>query len=90
MLTGPVRALTSLITVAQEVGALVVPSGQRVALVGSGGAGNSTPIKLIARFYDPEVGRVLIDGTDVRDFDLVCLGDRRTRHDRPAVRGLFA
>jgi ABC-type multidrug transport system fused ATPase/permease subunit len=41
--------------------------GQTVALVGHTGAGKSTVVKLLARFYDPTSGRVLIDGTDVRD-----------------------
>jgi ATP-binding cassette subfamily B protein len=41
-----------------------------VALVGQTGAGKSTLVKLIARFYDVTGGAVLVDGTDVRDFDL--------------------
>ncbi|HEX5249994.1 MAG TPA: ABC transporter ATP-binding protein [Gaiellales bacterium] len=41
--------------------------GQTVALVGHTGAGKSTVVKLLARFYDPTSGRVLIDGTDVRE-----------------------
>ncbi|MBA2764316.1 MAG: ABC transporter ATP-binding protein [Thermoleophilaceae bacterium] len=45
---------------------LVVPPGQTVALVGPTGAGKSTLAKLVARFYDPTVGRVLIDGHDLR------------------------
>lgn len=43
-----------------------VAAGQTVALVGHTGAGKSTIIKLLARFYDPQAGRILIDGTDVR------------------------
>jgi ABC-type multidrug transport system fused ATPase/permease subunit len=46
---------------------LVVPPGQTVALVGATGAGKSTLAKLVARFYDPERGRVLVDGHDLRD-----------------------
>jgi len=46
---------------------LTVPPGQTVALVGSTGAGKSTFAKLVARFYDPTEGRVLIDGHDLRD-----------------------
>jgi ATP-binding cassette subfamily B protein len=46
---------------------LVVPPGQTVALVGATGAGKSTLAKLVARFYDPSSGRVLIDGHDLRD-----------------------
>jgi ABC-type multidrug transport system fused ATPase/permease subunit len=46
---------------------LVVPPGQTLALVGETGAGKSTLAKLVARFYDPDAGRVLIDGHDLRD-----------------------
>ena len=46
---------------------LTVPPGQTVALVGETGAGKSTFAKLVARFYDPTEGRVLIDGHDLRD-----------------------
>ncbi len=49
---------------------LTITPGETVALVGQTGAGKSTLVKLIARFYDATAGRVLIDGTDVRDFDL--------------------
>jgi ABC-type multidrug transport system fused ATPase/permease subunit len=46
---------------------LHVPPGQTVALVGATGAGKSTLAKLVARFYDPQHGSVLIDGHDLRD-----------------------
>jgi ATP-binding cassette subfamily B protein len=46
---------------------LHIPAGQTVALVGSTGAGKSTLAKLIARFYDPTVGAVRLDGVDLRD-----------------------
>ena len=46
---------------------LAVPAGQTVALVGATGAGKSTFAKLVARFYDPTDGRVLVDGHDLRD-----------------------
>ncbi|MFJ1655496.1 ABC transporter ATP-binding protein [Streptomyces sp. NPDC088337] len=46
---------------------LVVPAGQTVAVVGSTGAGKSTLAKLLARFYDPTEGRVLLDGVDLRE-----------------------
>ncbi len=46
---------------------LHVPPGQTLALVGATGAGKSTMAKLVARFYDPTVGRVLVDGHDLRD-----------------------
>jgi ATP-binding cassette subfamily B protein len=45
---------------------LVIPPGQTVALVGATGAGKSTFAKLVARFYDPTEGRVLVDGHDLR------------------------
>ncbi|MFG3348220.1 ABC transporter ATP-binding protein [Streptomyces sp. NPDC048018] len=46
---------------------LTVPAGQTVAVVGATGAGKSTLAKLLARFYDPTEGRVLLDGVDLRD-----------------------
>jgi ATP-binding cassette, subfamily B, bacterial len=49
---------------------LSITPGETVALVGQTGAGKSTLVKLVARFYDVTSGSVLIDGTDVREFDL--------------------
>jgi ATP-binding cassette subfamily B protein len=46
---------------------LHIPGGQTVALVGETGAGKSTFAKLVARFYDPQAGRVLVDGHDLRE-----------------------
>ncbi|MFI6209674.1 ABC transporter ATP-binding protein [Streptomyces sp. NPDC051041] len=46
---------------------LTLPAGQTVAVVGTTGAGKSTLAKLLARFYDPSAGRVLLDGVDLRD-----------------------
>ena len=47
--------------------------GERVALVGENGAGKTTITKLIARLYDPTEGRITLDGTDLREYDLVSL-----------------
>lgn len=47
--------------------------GQRVALLGATGSGKSTLVSLIARFYDVTGGRVLVDGVDVRDWDMEAL-----------------
>ncbi|WP_411575784.1 ABC transporter ATP-binding protein [Streptomyces mutabilis] len=49
---------------------LSIPAGQTVAFVGETGAGKSTLVKLVARFYDPTGGRVTVDGRDLRDLDL--------------------
>ncbi|GHK04502.1 ABC transporter [Streptomyces sp. Y2F8-2] len=49
---------------------LTLPAGQTVAVVGATGAGKSTLAKLLARFYDPTDGRVLLDGVDLRDLAL--------------------
>ena len=49
---------------------LSIAPGETVALVGQTGAGKSTLVKLVARFYDVTSGQVLIDGRDVREYDL--------------------
>jgi ATP-binding cassette subfamily B protein len=49
---------------------LTVPTGRIVAIVGSNGAGKSTLVKLLCRFYDPAEGRILMDGIDLRQFNL--------------------
>ncbi|MFJ9736419.1 ABC transporter ATP-binding protein [Streptomyces sp. NPDC101169] len=49
---------------------LTLPAGQTVAVVGSTGAGKSTLAKLLARFYDPSAGRVLLDGVDLRELGM--------------------
>jgi ABC-type multidrug transport system fused ATPase/permease subunit len=46
---------------------LTIPAGQTVALVGETGAGKTTIARLVARFYDPRQGRVLLDGVDARE-----------------------
>jgi ATP-binding cassette subfamily B protein len=47
--------------------------GERLALVGGNGAGKTTLVKLLARLYDPTEGRILLDGRDLRDYDLTSL-----------------
>jgi ATP-binding cassette subfamily B protein len=49
------------------------PPGERIALVGENGAGKTTLVKLLARLYDPDEGRILLDGVDLRDYDLASL-----------------
>ncbi|KAL1553054.1 ATP-binding cassette, sub-B (MDR TAP), member 4 [Salvia divinorum] len=49
---------------------LCIPRGTTAALVGQSGSGKSTVVSLIERFYDPQSGQVLIDGTDLREFQL--------------------
>lgn len=46
-----------------------IAPGQKIAIVGPTGAGKSTVVKLLMRFYDVSGGRILIDGRDIRDFD---------------------
>jgi len=46
------------------------PAGSVVAVVGENGAGKTTLVKLLARLYDPDEGRILLDGRDLRDYDL--------------------
>jgi ATP-binding cassette subfamily B protein/subfamily B ATP-binding cassette protein MsbA len=49
---------------------VVVPAGSVVALVGRSGAGKTTVTDLVARFHDPTRGRIMVNGTDIRDFRL--------------------
>src|SRR5690606_27772692 len=45
-------------------------AGEVLALVGENGAGKTTLVKLLSRLYDPDEGRILLDGRDLRDYDL--------------------
>ncbi|MBI3973727.1 MAG: ABC transporter ATP-binding protein [Chloroflexi bacterium] len=49
---------------------LCLPAGSIVALVGENGAGKTTLVKLLCRLYEPESGSILVDGTDLRRFDV--------------------
>jgi ATP-binding cassette subfamily B protein len=49
---------------------LSIPAGRIVALVGSNGAGKSTLLKLLCRFYDPQAGRITLDGVDIRNLSV--------------------
>jgi ATP-binding cassette subfamily B protein len=69
--------------------------GERIALVGNNGAGKTTLVKLLARLYDPTDGRILLDGVDLRDYNLEDL--RRNiavifqdymRYDMPAAENI--
>ena len=56
-------------TVLNHVNIRINP-GEKIALVGYNGAGKTTLIKLLLRFYDPTEGAILLDGTDIREYDL--------------------
>jgi ATP-binding cassette subfamily B protein len=49
---------------------LEFPAGSTVAIVGENGAGKTTLVKLLCRFYEPQEGRILLDGVDIRRFDI--------------------
>ena len=53
-----------------------VPAGTRVGIAGKTGAGKSTLVSLLTRFYDPTAGQILLDGVDLRDYKLVDLRDQ--------------
>jgi len=52
---------------------LYIQPGERVAIVGTSGAGKSSLVNLLPRFYDPTSGSVKVGGIDVRDYDLADL-----------------
>jgi len=60
-------------------------AGETVALVGATGAGKTTLVSLVPRFYDPTAGRVLLDGIDVREFQLKALRQRVAMVLQPAL-----
>ena len=55
---------------------LTIPAGTTIALIGPSGAGKSTLVKLLPRFYDVTAGRIMIDGTDLRDITLKSLREQ--------------
>lgn len=57
---------------------LTIPAGTSLAIVGQNGAGKTTLAKLLCRFYDPDSGRIEIDGTDVRSLDVPAWRQRVT------------
>ena len=62
-------------------------AGEVLALVGENGAGKTTLVKLLARLYDPDEGRILLDGHDLREYDLVRAARQHRRH-LPGLRAL--
>ena len=62
-------------TVLDDV-SFAIEGGQKVALVGQNGSGKTTIVKLLTRLYDPTDGQILINGTDIREFDLAELQSR--------------
>ncbi|HNX46059.1 MAG TPA: ABC transporter ATP-binding protein [Anaerolineaceae bacterium] len=55
---------------------LFIPPGESIALVGLNGAGKTTLVKLLTRLYDPTEGEILLDGHDLREYDLASLHQR--------------
>jgi ATP-binding cassette subfamily B protein len=55
---------------------LHVPAGSKLAIVGDNGSGKTTLVKLLARLYEPTEGRILLDGLDLRDWDVAALRSR--------------
>lgn len=49
---------------------LKIPAGAKVALVGPSGCGKSTIVQMVLRFYEPESGEILLDGRNIKDYDL--------------------
>ena len=57
---------------------LTIPAGSSLAIVGQNGAGKTTIAKLLCRLYDPQSGAILIDGVDLREFDIASWRKRVT------------
>ena len=69
------------------ISSFTLQAGEVLALVGENGAGKTTLVKLLARLYDPDEGRILLDGHDLRDYDLDALRGEHRRH-LPGLRAL--
>lgn len=52
---------------------MLLPAGQSIAIVGKNGAGKTTLVKLLVRLYDPTEGQILVDGRDIKEYDLYSL-----------------
>lgn len=48
----------------------IIKAGEAIALVGRNGSGKTTIVKLLTRLYDPDEGQILIDGRDIREYDI--------------------
>ncbi len=72
----------------KEINFRVAP-GKEIAIVGPTGAGKSTLVSLLPRFYDPQSGRVKIDGVDIRDFQLKSLRRKIAMILQPPLRVSF-
>jgi ATP-binding cassette, subfamily B, bacterial len=59
-----------------DVDELHIPAGSTLAIVGENGAGKTTLVKLLCRFYDPDAGRILLDGHDLSELDLAAWRER--------------
>lgn len=55
---------------------LTIEKGSKTALVGPSGCGKSTCIQLMLRYYDPNEGRILLDGHDLKEYDLKYLREK--------------
>ena len=69
---------------------LTIPAGSSIAIVGQNGAGKTTLVKLLCRLYDPTSGSIEVDGTDIREFDIVAWRQRVTAVFQDFIRFEFS
>ena len=62
-------------------------ASEKIALIGENGAGKTTLVKLLARLYDPTAGQILLDGVDLREYDVEDAA-QRDRCDLPGLHAL--